>query len=65
MNREPEACPLCLEPCWPSWRELDAYAAACGTYFTVSGTVNQSLQCERIQRLRLDAGLNQLLKETA
>jgi hypothetical protein len=62
---DPSTCPLCDEPCWPSFRQFDAYAAQCGTLFTTTGTVNQSVTCRTIQGLRLDAGINELLKETA
>jgi hypothetical protein len=58
-------CPFCASEGWPSTRWFAAYSAMCGTAWGDDGYSSQSEPCRTIERLRLDLGLNQLLKETA
>jgi hypothetical protein len=58
-------CPFCAFPGWRSTRWFAAYSAECGTAWGDDGFTSQSEPCRMIERLRMDLGLNQLLKETA
>lgn len=58
-------CPFCASEGWPSTRWFAAYSAHCGTAWGDDGFTSQSEPCRMIERVRLDAALTNLLKETA
>lgn len=61
---ESDSCPLCNEPAWPTWRDLDAFAATCGTTWHGT-TIHQSPQCNLIASLRLELALTTITRTAA